>query len=106
MVLHLLKSILVTIQAFIVPICFVSAWVIMMLTVWSLWSTVQDTARRTRQLHRIPCSQCLYFTNSYHLKCTVHPAIALSEAAIDCKDYKSKEPSYCLADSSELHDSP
>lgn len=95
--LQLLKSLISLIQSLIVPICFVSAWVILIMTVWSLWSTVQETAKRTRRLHQIPCAQCRYFTNSYHLKCTVHPTIALSEAAIECGDYESKEPSYPIS---------
>ncbi|EKQ69415.1 hypothetical protein OsccyDRAFT_2043 [Leptolyngbyaceae cyanobacterium JSC-12] len=89
--LQLLKPIILVIQAFIVPICFISAWVIVTMTLWSIWSTVRDTAARTRQLHQIPCANCRYFTSSYHLKCTVHPAIALTEEAIDCGDYEPKE---------------
>lgn len=90
-VLQLLKSMISGIQAFIVPICFVSAWLIVLMTVWSIWSTIRDTAIRTHKLHQIPCSNCQYFTSSYHLKCTVHPGIALTEEAIDCLDYESKD---------------
>jgi len=90
-VLHLLKSVIVGIQAFIVPICFVSAWLIILMTAWSIWSTIRDTANRTRELHQIPCANCQYFTSSYHLKCTVHPGIALTEEAINCIDYESKD---------------
>jgi hypothetical protein len=90
-VLQLLKPLVLGIQTFIVPICFVSAWLIVGLTVWSVWSTIRDTTKKTRQLHQIPCANCQYFTSSYHLKCTVHPTIALTEEAIECADYESKE---------------
>lgn len=90
-VLQLLKPFIAGIQAFIVPICFVSAWLIVLMTAWSIWSTIRETAVRTRRLHQIPCANCQYFTSSYHLKCTVHPGIALTEDAIDCMDYESKD---------------
>ncbi len=41
-----------------------------------------------RRLHQIPCSNCLFFTGEYNLKCPVHPCKALSEQAIDCVDYQ------------------
>jgi hypothetical protein len=39
------------------------------------------------RLHQIPCSHCRFFVNSPYLKCPIHPTIALSEQAIDCRDY-------------------
>jgi hypothetical protein len=89
------------IQPFIVPICFISAWAIVALTLWSLWSAVRDTATRTRQLHQIPCSGCRFFTSSYHLKCTVHPTIALTEEAISCGDYEPDRSIYHSTTSQE-----
>jgi hypothetical protein len=44
-------------------------------------------------MHEIPCNGCQFFTNDYRLKCTVHPQIANSEAAINCRDYQPL-PSY------------
>jgi hypothetical protein len=41
-------------------------------------------------MHQIPCANCQFFTGDYHLKCPIHPAIALSEAAIGCPDYRSQ----------------
>ncbi|MDX2232556.1 MAG: hypothetical protein NW220_23195 [Leptolyngbyaceae cyanobacterium bins.349] len=99
--LQLLRSLFAGIQLFIVPICFISAWLIVGLTAWSIWSTIRDTAARTRRLHQIPCANCQYFTSSYHLKCTVHPGIALTEEAIDCMDYESKDRSYQLTNLSQ-----
>lgn len=42
---------------------------------------------KAREMHRIPCADCQYFTGDYTLKCTVHPSTALSEDAINCPDY-------------------
>jgi len=41
-----------------------------------------------RRLHQIPCSRCRFFANSPYLKCPVHPTIALSSQAIDCRDFE------------------
>lgn len=43
-----------------------------------------------KKLHKIPCSNCQYFTNNYYLKCTVNPQIALHEEAIYCREFKAK----------------
>jgi ABC-type nickel/cobalt efflux system permease component RcnA len=100
-VLQILKSIIAGIEALIVPICFVSAWFLVALTTWSIWSTIRDTAARTHRLHQIPCANCQYFTSSYHLKCTVHPGTALTEEAIDCMDYEAKDHDYHLTNVSQ-----
>ncbi|NJL85230.1 MAG: hypothetical protein HC886_03420 [Leptolyngbyaceae cyanobacterium SM1_1_3] len=72
-----------------VPLCFVLAWTIVILGLWSLWATGRDSLANARRMHQIPCSDCRYFTNQYQLKCPVHPSQALSEAAIGCPDFES-----------------
>jgi hypothetical protein len=42
-----------------------------------------------QRLHQIPCSRCRFFSSSPYLKCPVQPTIALSEQAIDCRDYET-----------------
>ena len=41
------------------------------------------------KLHEIPCSKCMYFTGDYRLKCPVNPLAALSEEAVDCRDFQA-----------------
>lgn len=71
-----------------VPICFVSAWGLMISGGWRLATTVQAGIALSKRLHQIPCADCQFFTGSYYLKCPVHPDTALSERAIDCRDFK------------------
>jgi TRAP-type C4-dicarboxylate transport system permease small subunit len=52
------------------------------------WNNAQENWNRLQRLHQIPCSNCLFFTGEYNLKCPVHPCKALSEEAIDCVDYQ------------------
>ncbi|NER81331.1 MAG: hypothetical protein F6K42_17545 [Leptolyngbya sp. SIO1D8] len=77
------------IQPVLVPICFVLAWTIIGLSLWSLWALTRDGVQRARRMHQIPCAECRYFSGDYHLKCPVHPQEALSEKAIDCPDFEA-----------------
>lgn len=76
------------IQPILVPVCFVLAWLVVSLAAWSLWATLRDGVANARRMHQIPCAGCQFFSGSYHLKCSVHPTIALSEDAINCPDFK------------------
>jgi hypothetical protein len=82
------------IQKFLVPICFVTAWGMIILVAWSLWSAARDGVKTAKQMHQIPCSGCQFFTADYRLKCTVHPSVANTEEAIDCIDYQPKTNPY------------
>jgi len=73
------------------PLCFVTAWTLVLLVLGNLWTTTRDGVETLKRLHQIPCANCQFFTGDYHLKCTVHPSEALSEAAISCLDYWPKE---------------
>lgn len=78
------------IQPFLVPICFVTAWTLIILVGWSMWTAARDSVAIAKQMHQIPCSGCQYFTDDYRLKCTVNPSIANTEDAIQCMDYQPK----------------
>ncbi|HYW18977.1 MAG TPA: hypothetical protein VE956_06600 [Nodularia sp. (in: cyanobacteria)] len=78
------------IQPLLVPICFVAAWTVIILFVWSLFSAARDGVTTAKQMHQIPCANCQFFTNNYRLKCTVHPSTASTEEAIHCCDYQPK----------------
>ncbi len=77
------------IQPILVPLCFVAAWGIIVLTVWNLVAATRDSVKRAKVMHQIPCADCRYFTNNHLLKCPLHPKTALSEEAINCGDYES-----------------
>ncbi|MBV6623535.1 MAG: hypothetical protein KI793_11460 [Rivularia sp. (in: Bacteria)] len=78
------------IQPFLVPICFVCAWSLIILIGWSMWTAARDSINTAKQMHQIPCSGCQYFTDDYRLKCTVNPSMANTEEAIECIDYQPK----------------
>lgn len=64
---------------------------------WRLITVVKRGVNHLKRMHQIPCSSCAYFTGDYRLKCTVNPMVALSEAAIGCRDYTytSDRPPAC-----------
>lgn len=85
--LEVVIKFIAVLKPIIVPICFITAWMLVILVFLSLWNAIAETAYRAKQMHQIPCSQCQFFNNDYRLKCTVHPDIANSEEAIGCRDY-------------------
>uniref|UniRef100_B8HSA4 Uncharacterized protein n=1 Tax=Cyanothece sp. (strain PCC 7425 / ATCC 29141) TaxID=395961 RepID=B8HSA4_CYAP4 len=83
----LLRSLSFALEPFLVPLCFIAAWSLIFIVVANLWSLGREGVTTVKRLHRIPCANCQFFTHNYHLKCTVHPGMALTEEAIDCTDY-------------------
>lgn len=71
-----------------IPLRFVFPWLLVALCGWTIFSAIVDAVARAKQMHRIPCTNCRFFTNDYRLKCTVQPRIANTERAIDCSDYR------------------
>lgn len=78
----------------ITGICFVVTWVFILSLVWGTLAMIQDTIRVSQKLHQIPCANCQFFTDSYYLKCPVHPSSALTEEAINCMDYEPQFSGY------------
>ncbi len=85
---QLLSGLVRGIQPFLVPICFVCAWAIVIALLWGVRSATAATLARARTMHRIPCANCAFFTNDRHLKCPVRPTVALTEQAIGCRDFE------------------
>ncbi len=75
-------------QSLVASICFICAWSLVFLFVWSTFKTTREGLHYVNKLHQIPCSGCAFFTNDYRLKCTVNPITALSEDAINCCDFE------------------
>ncbi|MHC5676658.1 hypothetical protein [Nostoc sp.] len=90
----LLSFLIHAIQPFLIPICFVVAWTVIILVVLNLWAAARDTVTTAKQMHQIPCTGCQFFTDNYRLKCTVRPSIANTEEAINCSDYQPKTNPY------------
>ncbi len=65
-------------------------WILVGAIAWSLGKSFSEGIAYLKKLHQIPCSRCVFFTGDYHLKCTVHPLIALSEKSLDCRDFEPK----------------
>ncbi|MBD3883121.1 hypothetical protein IFO70_15255 [Phormidium tenue FACHB-886] len=80
-------------QPLLVPLCFTVAWLTVILLIHSLWSALRDSVHQAKEMHRIPCANCQFFTNNHRLKCPVHPIEALSDEAINCPDYEPYTPS-------------
>lgn len=64
-----------------------AAWSLVSLILLNISAFVRDLIANTQRMYQIPCANCQFFTGSPYLKCTLHPTIALSEEAINCRDY-------------------
>jgi hypothetical protein len=82
---------LFAVQPWFLPVGFILTWGCIFLFGWSIWLTIKEAANQASKMHQVPCSNCKFFTNDYTLKCAVHPAIALTEAAIHCPDFRSAD---------------
>jgi uncharacterized protein YpmS len=87
-VLNLISLLIDGLQPFLIPICFVIAWTMIILVFVNLWTATRETVKTAQKMHQIPCHNCQFFTNNYRLKCTVNPYIANTEEAIGCKDHQ------------------
>jgi hypothetical protein len=84
---QLLHPIVQLLQPFLGIICAVFAWVFVGLLIWNIWIAIAQGAAQVKRLHQIPCPNCQFFTGDYRLKCTVRPDLALTEDAINCRDF-------------------
>jgi hypothetical protein len=89
-VLEILHSLFSLFQFLLIPICFISAWGLVILVGWSMWAAARDGVKTATKMHQVPCAGCQYFTDDYRLKCTIHPSLANTEEAINCIDYQAK----------------
>lgn len=84
---QLLYPLIHAFQPVLAPLCFVTAWVLVVLLMWTIWIAARDGIATVKRLHQIPCANCQFFTDDYLLKCAVHPTFALTEEAINCSDF-------------------
>lgn len=68
-------------------VCLLIAWGLSIGTFVTILVSCTRGWRYVNKLHSVPCSKCQYFTDSRYLKCTVHPDLACSEEAINCRDF-------------------
>ena len=88
--LGLMRDWLWTHQGMLGPVLAGVAWLLVAILLRSAWSLATEGTATVKRLHQIPCAGCVYFSEDYALKCTVRPSDALSEAAIDCPDFRPR----------------
>jgi hypothetical protein len=68
-------------------VCLLIAWSLSIGTFITILVSCTRGWRYVGKLHSVPCSKCQYFTDSRYLKCAIHPDMACSEEAINCRDF-------------------
>jgi hypothetical protein len=66
------------------------AWSAVVLGFVQVWRMFTAGTAQARQMHRIPCANCQYFSGDYTLKCALHPSRAGTFEAIDCGDFADR----------------
>jgi hypothetical protein len=67
-------------------LCFLAVWAIALLVF--LESAVRYGREAVgKKYSQVPCRNCQFYSNNPHLRCAVHPSLALTKQAIECKDY-------------------
>jgi hypothetical protein len=85
-------------ESWLALLCPIMIWIVLMSFFLSLMVALEDAIKQLRRMHQIPCSRCQYYTGSTYLKCPVHPVLAFSEEAIQCRDFESTmngQPQIC-----------
>jgi hypothetical protein len=73
---------------FLQIICSFLTWLLIGVSLWKIREISVSGLTYVKKLHQVPCDRCVYFTGDYRLKCTVNPLVALSEEAINCRDFE------------------
>ena len=53
------------------------------------WKALQSQA--AKRPPTLPCPRCRYFNPSAFLYCAVHPTVAMTQEALNCQDFQSRE---------------
>lgn len=76
----------------LVPICFIAIWAGVVCIIADTWKLNRKEVKNTRQLAQLPCKKCQYFSNNPYMKCAVNPYVAMTPAANDCAEFRSRNP--------------
>jgi hypothetical protein len=91
LMIYLIRDLIRGFQLVLTPLCFLMAWLILVVTLGTIYRAIASTIHQAKEMHQIPCTGCQFFTNDHRLKCPVQPKIALTEDAIGCRDYWEKK---------------
>ncbi len=76
----------------LVPICFIAIWAGVVCIIADTWKLNRKELKTSRPLAQLPCKKCQFFSNNPYMKCAVNPHVAMTPAATDCSDYRSRNP--------------
>ncbi|MCU0551395.1 MAG: hypothetical protein MUC48_18775 [Leptolyngbya sp. Prado105] len=77
----------------LIPLCFIAIWVGLIYVIADTWKYNQKSSRISRELARLPCKKCQFFSNNHYIKCAVNPHVVMTPHANECQDYRSKKNS-------------
>ena len=74
------------------PLAFVMGWGVVFFILSKSWMVARhELTSNLKRFHKVPCSNCKFFSANPYLKCAVNPSVALTEQAVDCSEYSPQE---------------
>lgn len=74
----------------LVPVCFIAIWAGVVCIIADTWKLNRKKVKSNHSLVQLPCKKCQFFSNNPYMKCAVNPHVAMTPAATDCADYRSR----------------
>jgi len=79
------------ISLLLVPLCFAAIWAGIVCIIADTWKLNRKEVKTSRPLTQLPCKKCQFFSNNPYMKCAVNPYVAMTPAANDCADFRSRD---------------
>lgn len=76
----------------LVPLCFIAIWAGVVCIIADTWKLNQKAVKTSRYQVQLPCKKCQFFSNNPYMKCAVNPCVAMTPAAKECPDFRSRNP--------------
>ncbi|HYW22352.1 MAG TPA: hypothetical protein VE956_24185 [Nodularia sp. (in: cyanobacteria)] len=73
------------------PIALLFSWVIFFWILHKIRTFLDNKmVFSVKDLHKVPCKNCRFYSNNHYLKCAIKPSQVLTEEAKDCSEYSPR----------------
>ncbi|MEH2164121.1 MAG: hypothetical protein V7K38_24485 [Nostoc sp.] len=70
------------------PVGFIIGWIAFFVIMQKIRAFLDNKMSfSVKNLHKLPCQNCRFYSNNHYLKCAVNPSIVLTEEAMNCSEY-------------------
>jgi hypothetical protein len=78
--------------AVLIPFCFIVVWAVASIIMFrGLPKALRKKPLELNRPQKVPCRSCRFFSSNPYLKCALHPTSVMTDQAIDCADFHTRE---------------